>query len=374
MHRLNTVTIFALILSLGACQASGPGEVMPLEKNAAVQTGNLHTSESPEPLEESEYAQQFNTFFDDFNRVQGQQMSSMALSSGSKQAASETILLGPSPTAAEASSERMPEGGPEQSAPALSEKQIEHLKTLLKFQVEASDTMAAQLKALLPPVELQEKHTLLLEYFTLLRSLSGSVLDEVDLSGPGILTGVEPSESFKAKHAATLERLKELAPQAAEIMFEFQLLGYRSERLELQAETMLTESDYLKQIHQSYPEIRDFSVFPLMMAMGLGQGSPVALESLLIEAETRLQALAPLHPPAEYAEAQTLLYALSKLQVQIIQIMQKYQPLPGAQASPETMIQEILSDPDFMQPFMRLGIFMTKMDDLAETLKILETA
>ena len=108
-----------------------------------------------------------------------------------------------------------------------------------------------------------------------------------------------------------------------------------------------------------------------MIMMSMSFGGSDSFDSGETKAKERLLALAKLHPPTEYEAAQTLMYALSKLQLDLIQMMKKHLT-KDEKVRPEKIMLTLLSDQDFMLISMRLGVFMSKMDELSKTLSIFD--
>lgn len=344
------------------------------------------------PLSREAYSKQFLSLYRDYAKasVQGNDLGLLAsggLNSTSGAPANSSNSLSPqsiiSPLSFSAvsapSSSSIPSMAPP-AGPSGSDQifqQLELFKKMMDSSQKAMAQLTLKLKATTPPAELAEKHATLLEYMDLSQQLLGDLLAELNAKGAEGLRELS-SDAFRAQLKTKYPRYLELAPKVRNILYEFELPAYHQERLsleqgpELDAETYKTN---LRSLLAKLPNLMGGSngMAPLMGILVGGMDpahSKDTVSKFKTDSQQALDQLGHLHPPAAYAEAQTVIYATAKLNREIfIGIFDRLSTAlaePGK--NPLSFLSGMFTDEATVSLMMDLGIFMPKYIELTPEL------
>lgn len=355
--------LFSFLLSLSlfsACQAP-------------VQTTNPDGS-----LTKQEYGRRFVSLYKDFNKsaIEGVKSSGIVLGASQASAPLLNVLVPASvpttPSSSTPAAGTLPSASPASPASAVpSAQQLELMKALLQAGLKSSAQMETRLKALTPPPELAEKHTLLLDYFGSTRDFADSILKDLETSDPTALSGLE------GKYKDKLERLKALQPQVMTALYEFNLDGYRQERVALQQGGMLSKSEYFLKMRSLISKLPSGTGDP--SAALVESLKPVSntvdqkpdVKALMTQAKTSLEKtlgeLASIHPPEAYEEGHTAIYASGRLNVDLMVKMTTFLAGQGdleqLAKNPLTLMTALLADVELLEKMNDLALFMPKSSE-----------
>lgn len=223
--------------------------------------------------------------------------------------------------------------------------------------------MANNLKQLSPPAELQQKHSELIQFFELGSKMMKAMGELVKKQGHEAIVRGNPVDKLDSSLKADMERLQALAPQAQQVLLEFQLEPVRQARLLLQAPQELSLQAYADRLKQELNTGNPFSSNPLLEEMMRSllpqQGNSTSQQA--VDLKAREQTLSRMHPPKDYEMAHTALIGLVQVNQELQALLS--QKLKNLERSPAGLLA-LLADADLLLLMQRASSFAAEADKL----------
>lgn len=252
----------------------------------------------------------------------------------------------------------------ESSRNALINSMADIYKTTLQANLKALQQMKTKLSQIVPPAEVQTKHTLLLNYFSQSENLFLELQKEVNFSDPSTFS--KQMNDFYTRNQAQFAKIEAMAPEVQSILVGFKLDGLRAESRSKQQGSVLTAVDYKAKAKAIFAKAGTSGSSFLSLMPSLSAQSPVPnpseqpkdpisrIKQMNAESLAAVEAFAALHPPDELQTAHLGVYAYlkdgqvlqSRMSEWVIKILEKD---PKALENTQTLILGLYTDTDLLQ-------------------------